>query len=251
MQGFAAQRISEVMDHPLPYSAVLRLDGPDAASLLERTVTCDVAGLGPEAERPGALLTPQGKVIADFLLRREGETCRLAASPLAIEALEARLRMMRLRAKVEISRGEDRPDAASEAERIAAVRPAFGKDFGAAEVFPSDVNLDLFGGVAWRKGCFIGQEVVSRMKRRGTIRKRTIVLEGIGLAAGNAVLAGGVRIGDVTSAADDLALARVRIDHLAKAGAEPELVTGDGAFVKVRLEDWLVKEMEAMQDAAD
>lgn len=239
------------MDHPLPYSAVLRLDGPDAASLLERTVTCDVTGLGPEAERPGALLTPQGKVIADFLLTREGETCHLAASPLAIESLEARLRMMRLRAKVEISRGDDRSAKATEAERIAAGRPAFGADFGEAEVFPTDINLDLFSGVAYRKGCFIGQEVVSRMKRRGTIRKRAVVLVGTGLGRATGVFASGVRIGEVTSAAEGLALARVRIDHLAKAGADNELVTDEGAPAKVRLEDWLVKEMEAMQDAAD
>ncbi len=49
--------------------------------------------------------------------------------------------------------------------------PAFGRDYGEAEVFPTDVNLDLYGGIAWKKGCFIGQEVLSRMKRRGTIRK--------------------------------------------------------------------------------
>ena len=44
-------------------------------------------------------------------------------------------------------------------------------DFGSAEVFPADINMDVLGGVALNKGCFVGQEVVSRMHRRGTIRR--------------------------------------------------------------------------------
>jgi len=121
--------------------------------------------------------------------------------------------MVRLRADVKIERAEDTyaaanedgtPDPRSEAlpkrtltpekptetasdynaQRIAAGVPEWGEDYRAAEVFPTDINMDVMNGIDYKKGCFVGQEVASRRKRKGTRRKRTLHIEGASLEAG-------------------------------------------------------------------
>ncbi|MEL7481082.1 MAG: hypothetical protein AAGJ29_05945 [Pseudomonadota bacterium] len=231
----------------LPYSSQLVLSGPETVGFLDRTVTCEVSSLSDGAPRPGALLTPQGKVISDFLLSiDEAGIVHLAVHSQAVDALEKRLKLMRLRADVQIDRGPDLDLVPDEATRIAAGRPAFGQDFLDTAVFPTDINLDVHGGVAYRKGCFVGQEVVSRMKRRGTIRKRTVVFQGAGVARGQTIQAGDVRLGDITSANEDMALALVRIDHLKKAlAAGADLVSEKGP-VELLASDWLLAELEGL-----
>ncbi|MEO1476404.1 MAG: folate-binding protein [Pseudomonadota bacterium] len=230
----------------LPYSAVLRLDGPDTVDLLDRIVTCAVADLETGQTRPGALLTPQGKIIADFVLARTATGCTLAVHPSAADTLEKRLKLFRLRADVQISRDDRDAGIIDDGARIAAGQPCFGKDFGEAEVFPTDVNLDRFGGVAYSKGCFVGQEVVSRMYRRGKIRKRTVVLSGSGLEKGDDVRADGKLIGQVTSAGEIHALALLRIDHLAKTRETSTDLTVQNQTIKIDPPDWLTEEMTAL-----
>ena len=228
--------------------SVITVTGDEARDFLQRVVTCDVTDLDDETICPGALLTPQGKIVAAFLIhgRRDGVVIELPAN--AASALVKRLSMYKLRAKADVGLaegltvmvGEGAPDprssalpprairplpqaagllpgdAAQSAAEIAAGIPAFDRDYGEAEVFPTDVNLDLYGGIACKKGCFIGQEVVSRMKRRGTIRKRTARLEFDGEApsAGTDVMHGDMRIGAVSSAMGSAALAVLRLDRL-------------------------------------
>lgn len=230
----------------LPYSACLQLTGPDTIQLLERLVTCRVDTMSLSEQVPGALLTPQGKVIADFLLTRTDEGCDLLTSAQAVADLEKRLKMFRLRADVQIAH-IDLPDVLFDhAARIEAGQPAFGHDFTASDVFPTDINLDVLGGIDYKKGCFVGQEVVSRMKRRGKIRKRTVRLSGQSLAAGQDVRAGEILLGQITSAADDNALAIVRIDQLNKALKAGTPIEADRKPVKPALPDWLTDEMEAL-----
>ena len=233
----------------LPYMAQLVLSGADTVTLLERLITCRVDDMDIGEARPGALLTPQGKIIADFHLTRTEDGCELLVHKDAISDLEKRLKMFRLRADVEIAR-VDLPDTSfDEAARIGACLPVYGADFTASDVFPTDINLDIRGGIDYKKGCFVGQEVVSRMKRRGKIRKRTISITGEGLAKGDIITAGAKRLGQVTSAAQDHALAILRIDHLATALAEAApLACGEGT-VSPTLPDWLKTEMEALQNA--
>ena len=228
----------------LPYTATLDLIGPDTIDLLDRVITCSVGDLKTGETRPGALLTPQGKVITDFIVARTDQGCALAVHPDAIGTLEKRLKLFRLRADVEIVRGDDRDLETSEADRILAGRPAFGADFGEAEVFPTDINLDLFDGIAYQKGCFVGQEVVSRMKRRGKIRKRTVVLSGADVQSGADVRAGDRLLGQVKSASQTHALAVLRIDHLADALSQQSSLTAGDAGVEVLLPDWLSTSME-------
>lgn len=234
------------MDLHLPYTAILSLEGPDTIDLLDRVVTCSVGDLQTGASRLGALLTPQGKIIADFVLTRTESGCSLAVHPDAIDTLEKRLTLFRLRADVQISRGDHLDISTDNAARVAAGQPAFGLDFGEADVFPTDVNLDRFDGIAYTKGCFVGQEVVSRMYRRGKIRKRTVTLHGADLTSGLEVRAGGKLLGKVTSVDGENALAILRIDNLAKAlTADSDIVAGDTP-VSIVQPDWLEEEITAL-----
>lgn len=259
--------------------AVVSVSGPDAAAFLNGIVTAGVLDLAPGERRSAALLSPQGKIFADMLLERTTEGYLADCDASVAEALVRRLAMFRLRAKVEIAARPDlgvqvfagRPDPRHEAlplrliaersgkpaadpspyhlMRIAAGIPEQGADFGPDEVFPADVNFDLTGGVDFRKGCFIGQEVVSRMKRRGTARRRTLQLT---LANGACpppcpVLdASGAELGALTSCAGDIGLARIRIDRLKDIGT-PLTVDGKEAFVIEP--DWLAGERAAMAEA--
>jgi len=233
---------------PQLYTSRITLDGPDTVALLERLVTCRVEGLAAGAIVNGALLTPQGKVLADFVLERTKTGAGFDVSTEISADLEKRLKLFRLRADVEITRTDGPLVEIDHATRIAEVRPAFGLDFGTGEVFPTDVNLDIGGGIDYKKGCFVGQEVVSRMARRGKIRKRTVRLDGAELEAGSIVMADGKRLGTVTSTSNSNALAILRIDHLAaalKAGAQ--LAVGEQT-AQAYCPDWLKTEMEASAD---
>jgi len=255
----------------LPNRAILSLTGPDTLALLERTVTHSVTDWEADALRYGALLTPQGKVIADYLATRTADGVLLDVHEDAVDDLAKRLKMFRLRSDVQIERLEDHivtfdwegahdarglsshdhrliVQGATEtfaedynAVRIAAGIPEWGADYRAAEVFPTDVNMDVMGGIDYKKGCFVGQEVASRMKRRGKIKKRTVVLTGADMTTGDQVMAGDVPAGDVTSAAGGKALARIRLDR-----AAGKTLTVRGAAAVMDMPDWLADEMKAL-----
>lgn len=244
-------RDTSPMANLLSYSQRLSLSGQDTISLLDRIVTCSVGDLPVGTTRPGALLTPQGKVIADFLLAREDDHFFLDVHPDAAADLEKKLKLFRLRADVAITSEAIATPRVEPAERIAAGQPMFGLDFRENEVFPTDINLDLFGGIAYQKGCFVGQEVVSRMYRRGKIRRRTIVIEGEGLETGTEIRADDKLIGQITSASEKLALARVRLDHLFGTWAANTPLTVGTQAVTVKASDWLIEQYETEYNSHD
>ena len=85
------------------------------------------------------------------------------------------------------SRPRGQRDAADyHAHRIALGVPEGGKDYAFGDTFPHEANLDLLNGVSFTKGCFVGQEVVSRMQHRGTARKRVVIVEARHAAADRA-----------------------------------------------------------------
>lgn len=239
--------IQNMTDMPPPYHTQLILDGPDTISLLERLVTCRVDDICPGEQRSGALLTPQGKVVADFYLTRTQTGCTLLVHADVATDLEKRLKMFRLRAQVEISKAEFDAPILDEAARIGAGLPVFALDFITAQVFPTDINLDIRGGIDYKKGCFVGQEVVSRMKRRGKIRKRTIALSGERLSKNDMVYAGDKVLGQITSGIGTSALAVLRIDHLSEALATGLALTCNGRPVQMQVPEWLFTEMKALK----
>ena len=265
----------------LDHRAVLVVSGADAGNFLNGLLTVSTLDL-PEGEmRYGALLTPQGKVIADMILTRIADGFLVECDASVAPSLLKRLRMFKLRAAVAIEERSDlgvtafvgSPDprshlapprhigpraaadgdtAAYHAARIAAGIPEQGVDFGAEEVFPADINMDLDGGIDFRKGCFVGQEVVSRMKRRGTARRRTVKASFTAdITAPAPVLANGFEIGMLTSVSGGAGLARVRIDRMAEAQVKNEAITAGGAPITLDSPFWLADELAAIAEAKE
>jgi folate-binding protein YgfZ len=252
---------------------VVKVSGEDARNFLNGLVTTDVTLLRPGLGRFGALLTPQGKIIADFLITEapEGHGGGFLIDvprPLA-KGLADKLGFYKLRAKVAVENISDslgvlavwdgepsmKPDlafadprnenlgwrilvpedlkqkvcdligadlvdeAAYEVHRIAIGVPRGGLDFMYSDAFPHETNMDRLHGVDFDKGCYVGQEVVSRMQHRGTARTRSVrvTLEDFSPEAGTTILAGDKSVGTMGSTAGGHGIALVRTDRVADA----------------------------------
>jgi tRNA-modifying protein YgfZ len=303
---------------------VLRVAGEDAASFLQGLLTNDVESLTAGEARYAALLTPQGKILFDFLVLRvpavSGAAFLIDCPAAQTADLAKRLGFYRLRAKVTITDesagfavaaiwGEEeavmaglvpaihavpptqtsgvseaakawmagtspamtataesksagfffadprdprlgvrailpRVEAAGlasasldayEAHRIQLGIPKGGVDFAYADIFPHDANLDLLHGVDFEKGCYVGQEVVSRMRHRGGARKRIVRLMFSGAAPeqGTPVLAGETSVGALGSSVAGRALAMVRLDRIEDAATAGLPLTAGGISVAI------------------
>jgi folate-binding protein YgfZ len=278
----------------LPDRGVIKVTGPDARRLLHGLVTADVSTLAPGQARFAALLTPQGKIIADFILTEAAEADGggffLDAPRALVPTLIDKLTLYRLRAKAAIDDlsdqlavlaawdgsgttacglvypdprlpalglrcllppeltadaaaelGADLADAeAYEAHRIALGVPRGGSDFSYGDAFPHDTDMDQLGGVDFAKGCYIGQEVVSRMQHRGSARTRTVSVsyEGFAPDAGMAVTAGDKTIGTLGSTAAGRGIAQLRLDRLQDALAAGTPIAAGGIALRVSRPDW-------------
>ena len=127
--------------------------------------------------------------------------------------------------------------SAYDAHRIASGVPRGGLDFMYGDAFPHETNMDRLHGVDFEKGCYVGQEVVSRMQHRGTARTRTvrIVLENFSPEPGTAIVAGDKPVGTIGSTAGQNGLALIRIDRAADALQAGTPLTAGG--VAIRLAD--------------
>ena len=264
----------------LPDRGVLALTGDDAESFLNRMVTNSVLAMSPGGARFAALLSPQGKLLFDFLVVRQADGFLLDCLREQAGDLARKLAMFKLRAKVAvIDRSADYAVAAVwnsvlmeapgqayrdprhnalgyriiatpeelqafggdasayEAHRIACGVPRGPADFVYGDTFVHDANMDLLHGVDFEKGCYVGQEVVSRVHHRNSARRRVVRLHCYGAkpAIGAAVQAGTTALGAVTSLAGDEALATLRIDRLAEAEATNTPVTVGETLVAVTL----------------
>jgi len=119
--------------------------------------------------------------------------------------------------------------------RIAVGAPRGGVDFAYGDAFPHDADMDLFNGVDFHKGCYVGQEVVSRMKHRGETRKRVVRvrLAGAPPPPGTPVTDGALAVGALGAAAGDKALALLRIDRAAEARAAGRQLEAAGVRLTV------------------
>lgn len=246
--------------------AVLAVTGPDAAHFLRNLLTADVEQLQDGAARYAALLNPQGKILFDMIVLRRGDGFLIDCAAGQRAELMKRLSMYRLRARVEIGARDDLavsvspteitggfPDPRSAAIGWRAIGPgpdaeALGydaarlmlgladsvADIGSGEHFPHEANLDQLGGVSFRKGCYVGQEVVSRMEHRGTARNRMlpITLTGAAPPKGTDIRAGEKLVGTLLSSSGAHALALLRLDRLAE--AQGPLTAGEAAVSVVK-----------------
>jgi tRNA-modifying protein YgfZ len=257
------------MPFELTDRAVVALSGPEARSFLQGLVTNDIAKVTPEHPIYAALLTPQGKILFDFLVSEADDVLLIDCCRVAREALVKRLTMYKLRAKVEIAarddlavftRPEDPPDprlallgrrgigprvpaeAGDDAYRSLRLGLGVpeGEDFGSDRMFAMDAGLDELHGISFSKGCYVGQELTARMKHRGKDRKRLLPIvtaDGGPLPARGAVVTGGsAELGTIMSAYGTRGFALMRLDRL-ETMMEP-LKAGD-VTVTVTKPEWL------------
>ncbi len=331
--------------------AIVSVEGPDAEHFLQNIVTTDLDQVAAGEAKPGALLTPQGKILFDFLISRRGEDgFRLDVRADVADDFVRRLMLYRLRAKAQIAKqdqmlvlarwqddsamssigsGRSQSDStwlrdarfpeekavergyAGPADAIAGQSPseapppltpphkgegvaslsespsplwggvrgggasldttAFGttasvadwnrlriahgiaesgSDYDLSDAFPHDVLLDQTGGVGFRKGCYVGQEVVSRMHHRGTARRRVMLVQAdTALPFPSADIRANERsIGTLGSVDGTSGLAIVRIDRVKDALDAGHTITAGDVPVTLSIPSWATYTLP--QDAA-
>lgn len=291
--------------------AVILVSGPEAEHFLQNILTTDLDRLENGQAKPGALLTPQGKILFDFLLSRAGENAlRLDCHADVADDFMRRLMLYRLRAKAEIAKqdqsvvsvewGDDSTASESDSSSFADTRfrlepvfrvysavvpspptlslkgegdsavPSFpsplrggvrgggmqaqaytalriasgvaesGSDYQLGDAFPHDVLLDQAGGVGFQKGCYVGQEVVSRMQHRGTARRRVLLVSAdVALpASGTDLTVDGRSVGTLGSTAGNRGLAIARIDRVKAAMDEGKTILAGDVPVTLSIPAW-------------
>jgi folate-binding protein YgfZ len=273
--------------------SVLRVSGDDARRFLEGIVTNDIEALAPDAARFAALLTPQGKIVADFFVAavpdEDGGGFLLDAPRALADDIAGKLGFYKLRAKVAIeprpelavaairdgkagaelglvfddprhpSLGQRavlpaaqartdleaigatiEPPAAYHAMRIVLGVPEGGKDFTYGDAYPHEALMDQINGVDFRKGCFIGQEVVSRMERKTTPKTRIASVSfDAAPSDGIDVRAGERPAGHMGSSAEGRGLAMMRLDRVNEALGKGEPVTAGGIALTLQKPAWV------------
>jgi hypothetical protein len=271
----------------LPDRGVVKVVGDTARNFLNGLLTADIGKVSPEQAAFAALLTPQGKIIADCIVAElpaeDGGGFFLDCARALAPTLMTKLNFYKLRAKVivedlsealgvmavwdgpgsteyglvyadprlpalgqrimlpphlareaaadlgaELSEAQD-----YEAHRIALGVPRGGLDFMYNDAFPHEADMDQLGGVDFHKGCYVGQEVVSRMEHRGTARNRVVPVTYREFAAedGAPVMAGDKTVGTMGSSARGRGLALLRLDRVADAQAAGTPLTAGGIEV--------------------
>jgi hypothetical protein len=258
LAAFAAQQLAG--------RSLLRVEGPDARAFLHGLLTCDVEGLVAGGSAYGALLSPQGKILFDMFLYGRPDGLLVDCSTSQKAGLLKKLGLYKLRAKVTIADADDLavvvsavampggwPDPRSvllgwrsvgtlgsmppgtgyQRARIAAGLADTDADLGSGEFFPHEANFDQIGAVSFTKGCYIGQEVVSRKEHRGTARARIVPVtcEKAAPPKGSDIRSGGKSIGTMLGSDGNAGLALIRLDRLAEA-TEPLLSEGVSMTVR-------------------
>jgi len=248
--------MNEVRSFLLEDRGVLELGGSEAKSFLQGLITQNIDLLTPDGPLYSALLTPQGKFLFDFFVWDGGEVLFLDVAKDQLMNLARRLLFYKLRADVNVgdasktynvwaSTGvpdgfcaDPRLDGLGARALVRADEPVAVKDDGGSaewrrhrlelsvtsggeltseKNFPIEANLDLFGAIDFQKGCFVGQEVASRTKRRGTVRKRIVRLVGLPdapIEKGTAIVANERTVGHLVANVGTSGMALMKLDAL-------------------------------------
>lgn len=262
---------------------VATVTGADAEKLLQGLITNDMARLAAAPALYAGLLSPQGKILFDFIIVRIAGGFALDTGAERVADLVKRLHMYKLRASVDIADASgdwavgakwSEPDSESVAPpgahlyfdprtkalgtRILASRreaqsaiemrdlagylrrrielevPNGGTDFQYGDAYPHEADFDLLNGVSFKKGCYVGQEIVSRMENKTVVRRRVVGISGDGpLSTGAEIKLGDVPIGRVGSVNSNRALAMLRLDRAMEALEKAITLTADGAAITV------------------
>lgn len=298
---------------PRPDRAVLALAGPDRKALLQGLVSADLDRLEGGRALWGALLTPQGKYLHDFFIAEAGERLLIDCEAERRDDLARRLKIYRLRSKVEIADasgefgvwvawgegarerlgladapGSDDPGTAAPWQggvafvdprlavlglrlllpragagaaldgagvtlcdaapwhrlRLGEGVPEGAQELGVEKGLLVESGFDELGGIAWEKGCWMGQELTARMKYRALVKKRLlpVTLQGMPPADGTPILQEGREVGELRRQISGQGLALLRLDAL---GKDAPLTAGE-AVVEARRPAWI-----ALPEAAE
>ncbi len=226
---------------------IWQITGKDALPFLQGVVSNDVLPLGTA---PGivwaALLTPQGKYLADFLVVNTGAALLIDIADHLAAATLRRLMMYRLRADVQIvpvdmpvARGlgvapvgalpDPRHTALGwraygvvgaapvidwDAIRVDHLIPESGRELVVDDSYILEMGFEALHGVDFRKGCYVGQEVTARMKHKTELRKGLARVSLQGTAQeGDEIAADGKAVGRLHTISGDRALAYLRFDR--------------------------------------
>lgn len=284
---------------PLTDRGVVLVSGDDARHFLNGLVTANVATMSAATPRFAALLTPQGKIVVDFIVveipAEDGGGFLLDVPAALLDGLLTKLKFYKLRARVTVEDrsaalavvalwgdGTDAVDGgavdglvvrdprlpalglravvpagtaaalagtlgatpaeadAYEAHRIALGVPRGGVDFAYGDAFPHETDMDQLAGVDFRKGCYVGQEVVSRMQHRGTARSRVVpvAVDGFPPPPGTPVTAGEIAAGTMGSGMQGRGLALLRLDRVGDALAAGTPLIAGGIALAPRKPAW-------------
>jgi folate-binding protein YgfZ len=278
----------------LPDRGVVKVAGVDARAFLNGLVTNDAIKVAPGSPRFAALLTPQGKIIVDFILAEASSEdgggffldCPKALAPALVERLnfyklrakvicedlsavlsvmavwdgtgetdyglcyaDPRLpglgsRIMlppRLAAEAAADLGATLADAETyETHRILFGVPRGGSDFAYGDTFPHEADMDQLHGVDFGKGCYVGQEVVSRVEHRSSARSRVVPIayDEFAPMSGLDVMAGDKQVGTLGSTAKGRGLAMLRLDRVEDALAADTPLTAGGIALRAVKPEW-------------
>jgi tRNA-modifying protein YgfZ len=253
--------------------AVLEIVGEDRVGFLQGLVSNDVQDATPGRAVWAALLSPQGKWLADFFILSDGERFLLDCESGQVAPLVQRLTRFRLRSKVTVGALDWRvhaawngpppdtgisapdprlPDAgwrvlspapvpanASEADydlhRLSLGLPDGSRDLEAEKTVLLEAGFDELNGISWTKGCYMGQELTARTKYRGLLKRRLVPVsvEGPVPPWGTPALRDGAEVGAMRSGRDTLGLALLRLDALYS-----PLICGE-ARLSPRIPEWM------------
>lgn len=258
---------------------LIRVSGPDRVSFLQNLLTQNVEDF--EGVRYGALLNAQGKVSADTLIWTHDEAFALETDVRFGEDLQRRLSLYKLRAQVSVEEAKDlgvvfsanpfdgavadprlpndalghrklvpraealklrEPDDTYSRLALECGVPDLAENTKSEELFAGEALLEELNGVDFQKGCFVGQENVSRMKRRATTRRKLcrIAFDGERIEANTPIFAGEAEIGSVRATAFARGFALVRLDRAMEASENGVPLTAAGREIHLDPPPWLV-----------
>jgi folate-binding protein YgfZ len=255
---------------------VLEIGGADRVTFLNGLVSNDVSLAVPGRAVWAALLSPQGRYLIDFFIFSDQERLYLDAPRQAVPDLQRRLSRYRLRTEVTLRdlsdslrvyaawdgippqvpvtapdprlefagyrmiSAEEIPDTASraayDAHRLSLGLPDGPPDLEPEKTLLLEAGFDELGGVAWDKGCYMGQELTARTKYRGLVKRRLVPVTLDSASpppSGTPILAEGVEVGSLRSCAGQIGLAMLRIDALSR-----PLLAGN-ALVQPNIPGWM------------
>ncbi len=258
--------------------SLINVTGEEAEKFLQSVLTTDLSVLGHDDVMAGALLSPQGKIIVDFMISRIDDGFRIEVPSDVVADFAKKLVFFRLRSKAKISepyesliqvcwhndsitsqndstkRDRRFPDTvkvwriygtaaeSSDDSGWSHLRSQYGiaesdTDYALGDVFPHDVNYDQTKGISFTKGCYVGQEVVSRMQHRGTARRRALTATANSAlpVAGTALTAEGKELGTLGHVDGHQGLALVRIDRVKDAHDKDSAIMAGDIIVNLSL----------------